>query len=579
MFKNLLRVLCAAVLLFLLHAAFWFDQGRNFLVVHRALPDQFLNFGEVQLALLMLVFALPAAHLVARSIQGLPPIGIPCAAFAKGRFSFLLLAAFASCGAFAIAHFCHDYAWFTDDEQAYLFQAKSYLNGSLTGAVIEPHHVFHHSFVVKVGSAGNQRLAGVYPILQPFLMSLSMRLGNANISQFLTVGALVYNAARFAETLLKSRRCGLIVAWLCATSPMLLGLGSTYHTAVLAATLSVVTARSVLWFFGSGGLWRGALVGLCAGSIVLARPMEGVLVVLMSGAALGVWGLNSAKNWRQRLFALLGFGLGGLLPFAAFAGANLGTTGELLAGPYKVLEQQIGGFFGFGDRMMWGRTHSVWHGINQTVSALIRMNNWHFAWPVSTLVPLLALAPPFRDRRISLLLLISAVQLLAYFFLAFGSVHDFGSAYHVWHLAWMATATAWVIERSGQLLQRWRPAHTNYAMSLGVALTVVGIFTFWPWMVVKWHDVGNVVREPVRVAERASGGKPAVILWENIQPPRQPHRTWVFRAPAPHETDSMLWARDVPSFYPALKKAYPTHEFYRLKWHKGTATVREFNLP
>jgi hypothetical protein len=579
MFKNTARIVRALLALFALHAAFWFDGGRYHLVVHRTLPDQFLGFGEVFLALLLLAFALPAAHWIARTLQTTPHLRVRCRSWFTSRWVLLIPAAVAALGAFCIAQFVHDYAWFTDDEQAYLYQAKSYLDGSLTGPILEPHGAFRHRYVVALGPEGAQRWAGVYPVLQPFLMSLSMRLGSAHLAQFLIVGVLVYNAARFAETWLRSRRVGRIVAGLCATSPMLLGLGSTYHTAVLAAALSVISARLLLWCLESGHWLRSAALGSTAGTIVLARPMEGTLMVLLCGLFLLGWSVRSTLPTWRRLSTLCGYGLGGLVPFSIFVVVNINLTGEWFAGPYKLLEGEIGPFFGFGMARMFGRTHSVWHGISQTVSALLRMNNWLFAWPVSLVVPLLALLPPLRNGRVLLLLGVSAVQLSAYFFLAFGSVHDFGSAYHVWHLGWLATATAWVIECASERLGKWCPAEKHYPRLLGVSFTLVGLATFWPAQIQKWWDVGRVVKGPIVEAERVSGNKPAIVLWNHIQPPGQMPRSWVFCPPAPYFKDTILWARDHHDHYRSLKKNFPERAFYRLTWDQHKPVITKVTLP
>src|SRR5690606_37467761 len=109
-------------------------------------------------------------------------------------------------GAWLIAHFVTDYSWFTDDEQAYIYQAKLYRDWQLAGRVMEPAFVFGHSFIVEVTPTGPQgevrRWTGVYPVLQPFLMALSSRLGSMNLSQFLCVGLVTYHTGRLAQTLL-----------------------------------------------------------------------------------------------------------------------------------------------------------------------------------------------------------------------------------------------------------------------------------------------------------------------------------------------------------------------------------------
>jgi hypothetical protein len=544
------------------------------LVEHYGQSDQVINPGEGRLALLLLCFALPAGLLVARALEFTPNALIQkLKRLEQSRIGYWLpaaFAAFAALAAWAIAHCVHDYAWFTDDEQAYLYQAKLYLEGQLTGPVIEPSYAFRHHFVVPVSIGNEVRWSGVYPVLQPFLISLSMRVGFSHLSQLVAVFLVVYHSARFAETWLNSRRSGWVVAFLGATSPILLGLGSTLHTSVLATALSVMAARLLLWTVSSGKLKAGMFLGLCAGSVVLARPMEGTLVVSMTGLILGCWAWRSASHpLGIRVRTIVGFALGGLVPFTVFLLVNRGTSGQWLSGAYAILETEIGRFFGFGTRMMWGRTHSPAIGFRQTLTALLRLNNWLFAWPVCVLVPLCALLRPLRDRRLVLLLLVSAIQLSAYFFLAFGSVHDFGSAYHVWHLPWLATVTAWVVVRGSAWLGARFPRRERFALFAPMAFVLVGLATFWPIQIQRWHQTGHLIREPVREAARVTGGRPAIVLWSQIQPQGSRYLSWVFRPPSPHLSDRVLWAYQSPGLTEALRRRFPERELFSLTW-KGT---------
>jgi uncharacterized membrane protein YhaH (DUF805 family) len=223
--------------------------------------------------------------------------------------------------------------------------------------------------------------------------------------------------------------------------------------------------------------------------------------------------------------------------------------------------------------MMWGRTHSPKVGLSQTITALVRMNNWLFAWPICVLVPLAVLFRPFRDRRIAALLALSAIQLSGYFFLAFGSVHDFGSAYHVWHLPWFATTTAWVVLRATDLLEQRATGRGRFALFVPLGLSLVGLATFWPIQVTRWAETGDVVMDPVRAAAQATAGKRAIILWSQIQPPGRAYRSWVFRPPAPHPSDQVLWAAQRPGIASELLARYPDRELFRLTWEDSRPKV------
>jgi hypothetical protein len=583
--RTLTWALLGGLLIWGLHTTFWYGGGRNEFNMHWGIPDRMLGFGESRLYLLMFALGLPAGFCFAQALAGGRLLErFDWALFWSTRRGLLVPACLAALGAFLIAHFVTHYAWFTDDEQAYLLQAELYARGQLTMPVIEPKGILKHGFTVEVlPRDGVPQWSGVYPPFQPFLMGLSSFLGSPNLSQFLCVGLIVYNAARLAQRLFERADCGAVTAWLCATSPLLLGLGATYHTSILGTLLTLFSARLVLWSSERGGLLQGLPLGLVAGSIVLCRPLEGALVVGLSILAL-LWALgrprtNAGPTRLSNVLALVGFGLGGLVPLAIMVWVNMKLTGHPLQGAYANLEKEIGRFIGFGNDMMWGRTHSPELGVVQTVTSLVRVNAFAFGWPLSLSLVGLGLYGPLRDRRVLVLLAISVLHLSAYFFLAFGSVHDFGHAYHVWHLPTIAVISSWVLVRSRELAAESPTAH---ALARGLRLSVAAMFVvagavFWPAEITRWRDVSEVIWAPVRAAEAATHGERAVVLWSAVQPPGT-QRTWVFRPPAPHPSSHLLWAYDSASWYPYLKKHLPDRKFYRLTWNGQEPVVNPVEL-
>lgn len=548
---------------------------------HGPLHDREPYWGEILLYVSFLVLGAPAALLFAYAIDSVPRQGAdPVPAEASPRFQLVLASLVAVVGAFAIGYWVTDFAWFTDDEQAYLYQAKLYQRGSLSGRVMEPLALFQHPFVVIVAPrADGPHWTGVYPVLQPALMALSAKLGNIHLSQLTCVGLIVYHTGRLASSLFESARVGTTAAWLCAFSPMLLGLGATYHTSILATTLSILALRLLLVLLKE---WRwviGLGLGLTTGSIFLARPMEGTLCVLLLGGFLiahwvqrGASGTSFRLRWLRDLLPLTGYGTGGLVPLGVFMWVNYQHTGHPFHSAYNILEQVIGGFFGFGDDKMWGRSHTPELALRQTLGALVRMNAWLFGWPSSLALWFLALRSEFRSRVGLLLFGLSAVQLCAYMPLAFGSVHDFGSAYHVWHLPWIASISAYVIEklleRRGRLFGRRSPS----VSALALGMTLAGLIGFWPLQVARWRAVSDIILGPVRAAEIATRGQKAIVLWSYYLPPA-PLRSWVHYPPAPDPNDRIIWARYVPDELPALVKAYPDRHIYGFGWEDGRAVV------
>lgn len=554
-----------------------FDQFVN----HGPLHDREPYWGELTLYALMvgvggvaaLCFAGGLTSLRRHASRGWLGLALP---HSTPRGWMVTASVVAAAGAWAIGHWVTDFAWFTDDEQAYIYQAKLYGRGVLSGPVMEPALALRHPFVVPVlEKDGVPHWTGVYPVLQPFLMAMSAKLGNIHLSQFLCVAFVVYNTGRLAETLFGVAKVGVVAAWLTAFSPALLGLGATHHTSVLATALSVGAVRLLTHVSRTGSFLGSIGLGLVTGSIFLARPMEGTLCVLMFGGWLVVraWRRARSNGFGAELAPLVGFGLGGLVPLAVFLSVNVAHTGKPNYSAYNILEQYIGGFFGFGDGKMWGRTHTPELAMRQTLGALVRMNAWLFGWPASLALWFVSLRADYRSPKTLLLMGMSVVQLCAYVPLAFGSVHDFGSAYHVWHLPWVASITSWVLHRMSQQAGTWNGFWRHFPVGLGAAsMTLVGLLAFWPTQMQRWRTVSDVILGPVRAAKAAVGQNQAIVFWSSYMPP-VPLRSWVHYGPSPDPGDAIIWARYYPHLLGEFRQRYPERRFYALNWGQTRPVV------
>src|SRR5690606_16624728 len=86
------------------------------------------------------------------------------------------------------------------------------------------------------------------------------------------------------------------------------------------------------------------------------------------------------------------------------------------------------------------------------------------------------------------------------------------------------------------------------------------------------------VRAPIEAAQSATGERPAIVLWSQIQAPGT-QASWVFLAPSPLPDAPILWARDHAAYYPMLARNFPDRDFFKLHWEAGKPVVRPFSLP
>jgi hypothetical protein len=270
---------------------------------------------------------------------------------------------------------------------------------------------------------------------------------------------------------------------------------------------------------------------------------------------------------------LVGYGLGGLVSLAIFMAVNKAHTGNPFYSAYNILEKVIGSFFGFGEVMMWGRPHTPMLAVQQTLGALVRMNAWLFGWPASLALWFFALRSDYRSKAGLLLFGMSAVQLCAYMPLAFGSVHDFGSAYHVWHLPWIASVTASVLERMknrlppGRASARWPSVESSM-----VGMTLAGLIGFWPLQVARWRIVSDTIQGPVRAAGAGTKGQKALVVWTQYWPDA-PLRSWVHYPPAPDLEDRIVWAYYSPELLTEAQVRYPDRHIYAFSWEGDVPVV------
>jgi hypothetical protein len=531
--------------------------------------DRHLAQGELRTYALYTALGMPAVFLLYEAMSGPAYARVVQLAERAGYWAPALLA---TLFAGVLSKFVTQGAWYTDDEQAYLFQMQTYSQLKFTIPTIEPEAYFHHPFVlVTLVKDGVRQWAGIYPFMQPGLMALSRLLGSPLISQWLCAGLISWNTGLLAERLTQRRSLGLAAAWLVVASPGLIGLAATYHTAVLGCLLSLLSVRAFLWLRDRPSFVRGALLGLSTGATFLTRGLEGTLLVLICGFGI-VLQLTRFDGRRLRLgvapggtlLALLGYSFSGLLALAVYVAVNRATTGEWLRHTYAVWETQYGGIMGFGTGMMWGRIHTPLMGLAQTATSLARMNIWLFGWPVSLALPLLALLKPFRERAVLLLLLLSALQLVGYVLLPFGSVHDFGSAYHVWHVPWIACVAVLLAKNARALA----PSATRFY----VALSIVGLLGFWPSQLVKWRAQSEDILAPVRAVEAASQGEKVVVLYGVYQSPGR--ASWVNCPPAPGPENKALWMSDVLGADQIARNVLPGRKLLRFSWENNVPTVR-----
>lgn len=552
----------AAVLLVAHHVVMQRSALASWMVVYVRNSAERINPGEQWFLLLGLVTSLPAAILAADALARWS-LGetLRTIALRAPKRTIAIAAAFAAVGSIVVASRVLEFAAFTDDERVYLFQARTYLDGHITALAPTPRHGFGHQFVVPVGA---ERWAGIFPPGQPALLAIGLLVGHANLTQYLCVAAIVWVTASFVSEEWGDESAVLVAALL-ALSPALVFSAATLHNVVPVVLCVALVVRHTARLLRGDAQWNALVVGAAAGAAFLCRPLDGVL--------LAAWAAGAIVVRAPRRSPLLLAAAAGLPFLAAQLLVYRAISGDALTTPYRVWlshDWPRAKLFGFGPTV-WNYEHTPRIALSKTAAALTRVNLWAFGWPLS-LLPLIA-AFTFRaarDRMLVALLALIGLHVGAYFFYAFGAVHDFGSYYHLFWLPALAAVSARVI-----VVARSSGApRAELAENAAVAATIVGLLTFVPAQVRRLRPLAALINEPIALARAAAHDTPVVVFYDRATPW---NTSWVHwnDLPGPRGDGAILWARtNSERLKTEVVSQHPSRRALQLEWVDGHARLR-----
>src|SRR4051794_29609231 len=340
------------------------------------------------------------------------------------------------------------------DESIYVAQADLLRSGQVTmsAATHEP------SFRPWLTGEADGRLFFQYEPAWPAVLAVSQIVtGGTAAGPALCFAALVLVAYGLGLELFRSRASALAAALCTLLTPILL-----FHSALtLAYLFTSVLCLGALWLAHrvarGADRWPSAVgLGAVVGTVVLTRPVDGVLAVLGCALVLVVFGHD---RWREapRLAVL---GLLGLAPFLLVAAwFNLRTTGSLTAFPLSASDPL--NRFGFGERRMQVGTESMHYDLHRAAVAL-RENlrgavGWLFGGVLGLFLVVVALVRRSGLAERLVLLAFAALFPVTYFFwwatalAGEGATNGVGPHYYVPAMAALA-----VLEGDGLArLARW----------------------------------------------------------------------------------------------------------------------------
>ncbi len=411
----------------------------------------------------------------------------------------------------------------SEDEVAYLFQAKVFARNRLTVPTPPYDRAFWTPFVVDYRG---QRF-GKYPPGWPLLLSLGVRLNapwlvNAGLAS-LTLALLVWLGKCFYRS-----RIGLWAAGLGLVTPGFLFLSGSLlsHTASLFWATSTLLA---LFYLTTRPRPIYALAtGLALGATFITRPFAALGIGLVVGIFVLVLILRGELKWPVLLWLVLGgFPMVALLPLYWWAISGDPTFNPyLLVWPYDRV--------GFGpDIGPYGYSLRAALLINTRLK-LTALATGLFGWPGWS--NLLFLPIPFLARRANrwdwlLLSTILSMVIVHIFYWSFGGIDGGFPRYYYDALPGLLLLTARGIQISTQYLAHWQLPFSNPLskktriptnplpwLPIGLVLIFTAYNFIWnlPPLLVAQKGKYNITPVPLQVVKQANLSEPALVIVKNV---------------------------------------------------------------
>jgi 4-amino-4-deoxy-L-arabinose transferase-like glycosyltransferase len=462
----------------------------------------------------------------------------------------------------------------SEDEVAYVFQAKVFAQNLLSAPTPRFEKVFWSPFVVDYRG---QRF-GKYPPGWPFLLSFGVRLKaawliNALLATF-TLGLIALLGRMYYCRRTDNESCyiPLIAIGLGLVTPGFLFLSSSLlsHSASLFWTTLALIALFYVATTGFHRRFSALALGACLGAAFLTRPFAALGMGLATGIFLLFLILRDEISWTTFLWVILGSLPLGLLLFAywwALSGDPM-FNAYLLVWPYDRI--------GFGpDIGPQGYSLADAIAINTRLK-LVALATGLYGWPGWS--SLLFLPIPFLSRRANrwdwlLLGTILALIFVHIFYWAFGGVDGGFPRYYYDALPALLLLTARGIALSFRYLVRapFYPHRSGQRFRLhwllaGVIVILIGYNLGWnlPPLLVAQKGKYDITPAQIRTVERADLPAPALILVQGVD--RWSDFAAPFTANSPTLDGSVVYAIDPgPSQSKQLRRLFADRTCWQLQ--------------
>ena len=357
---------------------------------------------------------------------------------------YFLLATTAS---YCIAQFAFQFV-LTSDENSYLFQANTFLDG----LVARPFPPFHEAFQSHMIILNHQvGWLSRYPFGHPLYLVPGVFVGSPHLIVALTAGItllIVYQAGK----LLGGYSQGIISSTLLLFSPFFL----FYHGTLFSHTSGLLASSFMLLMYIS---WRNysnniyaLLSGLAWGYLFNTRTYSAFLIAI----PFAFDSLNYLYHHRnQKVFnGTILFAIGSLTGVIALLAYNMTSIGDPWTLTY--LYHNANDVIGFGDRY-YGRIHHTFtRGIENLLENLQLLNVWLWGFWGSFVLCMALLVVGWKEYWTRLFIAVIASVLLGHIFFYYPGPREAGPGYYLEILPFLILGASFGVLRLVMKIKTWQ---------------------------------------------------------------------------------------------------------------------------
>lgn len=440
----------------------------------------------------------------------------------------------------------------TDDENAYVFQARTLLLGRTANPPPPAQKSFDNVFLINDG----RQWVGKYGLGHPAVVALGLLVGSRYAVTVLISILMIPLVYLIAGRLDWDRRTAIVAAGLIAISPFYYLVSSSLLSHTTAAfALGLVFLLLVIARRRAGqpaGLLAAFAGGLALGLAFNVRP----LTAIGYGLPFGLLLVADAIRQRRSALALIAASGGGLaIAIGVTLWYNQGVTGSAFTFPFNYYNAEEA--MGFG---VYGHTPVM--ALSNMAVSFIRLNAFLFGFPLS----LMFAAIPFAFRLTEGDKLAAGIvgSLSAAYLLYWApGVSDVGPVYYYEMLVPLVLLSARGVMVSHEWVLRRFPTHAGFVPAFLAVSTVVALLTFVPERLIHVRRLTDEIREPYEAIE-AAGLSNALVFVRSI-----PNKGWVFgyRHPDPSLNENVILCAfaDRTSNLAAVD-AFPDRDYY-VMWY------------